>query len=137
VVKLENDTCRAVFMVRSLRDAEAIKLADQLIRHAAQQGFQAEKIAPYPGWTPDPGSRLLALGQRAYAREFGQPARLQVIHAGLECGLLAASHPGLDMLSFGPDIRGAHAPGERVEVASVARCWTLLKAVLGELAGVA
>ena len=137
VVKLENDTCRAVFMVRSLRDAEAIKLADGLVRHAEQHAFQAEKIGPYPGWAPNPASRLLALGQRAYAREFGQPARLQVIHAGLECGLLAASHPGLDMLSFGPDIRGAHAPGERVEIASVARCWSLLKAVLQELASVA
>jgi len=134
VVKLEGDTCRAVFMVRSLRDAEAVKLADQIIRHAELHGFQARKIGPYPSWTPNPASRLLALGQRAYAREFGQPARLQVIHAGLECGLLAASHPALDMLSFGPDIRGAHAPGERVEIASVAHCWTLLKAVLKELA---
>ena len=57
-----------------------------------------------------------------------------MIHAGLECGLLAASHPQLDMISFGPDIRGAHAPGERVEIESVARCWQLLKAVLQALA---
>jgi dipeptidase D len=134
VFKLEGETCRAVFMVRSLRDSEAARLAEQLIRHAEQRGFQAHKIGPYPGWAPNPASRLLALGQRAYAREFGQPARLQVIHAGLECGLLAASHPSLDLLSFGPDIRGAHAPGERVEIASVARCWVLLKAVLKELA---
>jgi len=134
VVKLEGDFCRAVFMVRSLRDAEAVKLADRLIADAAKHAFQAKKVGPYPGWTPKPASRLLALAERAYAREFGQPARLQVIHAGLECGLLAASHPALDMLSFGPDIRGAHAPGERVETDSVARCWTLLKAVLKELA---
>jgi dipeptidase D len=134
VVKLAGDACRAVFMVRSLRDAEAGKLADRLIRHAAAHGFQARKVGPYPGWAPNPSSRLLALGQRAYVREFGTPARLQVIHAGLECGLLAASHPALDMLSFGPDIRGAHAPGERVEIASVARCWVLLKAVIEELA---
>lgn len=134
VVKLDATGCHAVFMVRSLRDDEAVKLADQLGRHAESHGFQARKIGPYPGWTPNPSSPLLALGQRAHAREFGQPARLQVIHAGLECGLLAASHPALDMLSFGPDIRGAHAPGERVEIASVAHCWTLLKAILKELA---
>jgi dipeptidase D len=48
--------------------------------------------------------------------------------------LLAASHPHLDMISFGPDIRGAHAPGERVEIESVAHCWQLLKAVLEALA---
>ncbi|MFZ2525628.1 MAG: cytosol nonspecific dipeptidase, partial [Candidatus Ferrigenium altingense] len=87
----------------------------------------------YPGWTPNPASNLLALCQRVYAEQFGQPAGLQVIHAGLECGLLAASHPHLDMISFGPDIRGAHAPGERVEIESVARCWQLLKAVLQAL----
>lgn len=57
-----------------------------------------------------------------------------MIHAGLECGLLASSHPQLDMISFGPDIRGAHAPGERVEIESVGRCWQLLKAVLQALA---
>jgi dipeptidase D len=73
---------------------------------------------------------LLALCQQVYTEEFGQPASLQVIHAGLECGLLAASHPHLDMISVGPDIRGAHAPGERVEIASVGHCWQLLQAVL-------
>jgi len=134
VVKLEGGTCRAVFMVRSLIDAEAAKLADALMGDAERHGFQVRKVGPYPGWQPDPASHLLALGQRAYAREFGGLARLQVIHAGLECGLLAASHPRLEMLSFGPDIRGAHAPGERVEIQSVARCWVLLKAVLRELA---
>jgi dipeptidase D len=77
---------------------------------------------------------LLARCQQVYTAEFGQPASLQVIHAGLECGLLAASHPHLDMISFGPDIRGAHAPGERVEIESVGRCWQLLQAVLEALA---
>ncbi len=72
--------------------------------------------------------------QHAFAAQFGHAANLQVIHAGLECGLLAASQPHLDMISFGPDIRGAHAPGERVDIESVGRCWVLLKAVLHELA---
>ncbi len=134
VVKLEQDGCRAVFMVRSLIDGEATKLADRIIRGAVSHEFQARKVGPYPGWQPNPASPLLAMGQHAYAKAFGSPARLQVIHAGLECGLLAASHPALDMLSFGPDIRGAHAPGERVEIASVARCWVLLRALLRELA---
>ena len=79
---------------------------------------------------------MLALFQRFYPAHFGHSASLQVIHAGLECGLLAASHPQLDMISFGPDIRGAHAPGEQVEIESVARCWQLLKAVLQALAQV-
>jgi dipeptidase D len=134
VASLCRDHFRAVFMVRSLKDAEAHALADKLIRYAAAFGLAAGKVGPYPGWTPNPGSPLLALGRRVYEERFGEPARLQVIHAGLECGLLAASHPGLDMLSFGPDIRGAHAPGERVAVESVGRCWGLLKALLEALA---
>ncbi len=134
VASLDGAVFRAVFMVRSLKDAEALALADGLLGQAANHGFQARKVGPYPGWPPNPASPLLALGQRVYQATFGQPAGLQVIHAGLECGLLAASHPGLDMISFGPDIRGAHAPGERVEIRSVGQCWVLLRAMLKELA---
>lgn len=134
VVKLAGDTCEIVLMVRSLKDGEAQRLADAIIDHAQAHGFAAAKVGPYPGWTPNPASPLLALAEKVYEREFGATPRRQIIHAGLECGLLAASHPDLDMLSFGPDIRGAHAPGERVEITSVAHCWELLRALLAELA---
>ncbi|MHB0926447.1 MAG: aminoacyl-histidine dipeptidase [Gallionellaceae bacterium] len=133
VLALEQGALKATFKVRSLHDARADVLANKLVAQASSYGFQAWKEGAYPGWTPNPASNLLALCQRVYTEQFGQPAGLQVIHAGLECGLLAASHPHLDMISFGPDIRGAHAPGERVEIESVARCWTLLKAVLQAL----
>jgi dipeptidase D len=55
------------------------------------------------------------------------------VHAGLECGIIGAKYPGMDTVSFGPTIRGAHAPGERVEVASVEKCWRLLTAILAAL----
>jgi len=135
VVRLAQGMFRATFKVRSLDDDRAHAVADKLVSYAASYELEAWKDGAYPGWTPNPASGLLALCQRVYAEQFGQPASLQVIHAGLECGLLAASHPHLDMISFGPDIRGAHAPGERVEIESVARCWQLLKAVLQALAG--
>ncbi len=134
VAVLENGELRVTFKVRSLHDARAGALADKLIAYAAAHGFRAYTHGAYPGWTPDPASPLLALCQRVYTAQFGSPAGLQVIHAGLECGLLAASHPHLEMISFGPDIRGAHAPGERVEIASVGRCEQLLKAVLQAMA---
>ncbi len=134
VAVLEHGVFRVTFKVRSLADSRADALADKLVSRAASYDFRAHKEGAYPGWTPNPHSALLALCQRVYAAQFGAAAGLQVIHAGLECGLLAASHPQLDMMSFGPDIRGAHAPGERVEIASVARCRQLLKAVLQELA---
>jgi dipeptidase D len=134
VLALEQGEFRATFKVRSLHDGRGNALAGELVAHAVAHGLLAWKDGAYPGWTPNPSSNLLALCQRVYAAQFGQTASLQVIHAGLECGLLAASHPQLDMISFGPDIRGAHAPGERVEIASVGRCWQLLKAVLQALA---
>jgi dipeptidase D len=134
VLALEQGAFKATFKVRSLHDGRADALADKLVFFAESYGLRAWKDGAYPGWTPNPASELLALCQQVYTGEFGQPASLQVIHAGLECGLLAASHPHLDMISFGPDIRGAHAPGERVEIASVGHCWQLLQAVLRALA---
>ena len=134
VLKLTDRQLRATFKVRSLIDAHADALADRLVAQADGHGLGAAKDGAYPGWTPRSDSPLLAHCQSVHADLFGQPAHLQVIHAGLECGLLAASHPHLDMISFGPDIRGAHAPSERVEIASVARCWTLLRAILARLA---
>lgn len=130
VVALAQGAFKATFKVRSLHDGRADELADKLITYADNFHLSARKNGAYPSWAPNPSSALLALCQQVYTAEFGLPASLQVIHAGLECGLLAASHPHLDMISFGPDIRGAHAPGESVEIASVGRCWQLLKAIL-------
>jgi dipeptidase D len=73
---------------------------------------------------------LLALSQAVYRKEFGAVSTVQVIHAGLECGIIGAKYPGLDIVSFGPTIRGAHAPGESVDILSVDRSWLLLKAIL-------
>ncbi len=134
VASLENGVFEATLKVRSLYDARTSALADKLVEHAQGYGLHAWKNGAYPAWTPNPFSPMLELCQNVYEREFGQPAGLQVIHAGLECGLLASSHPHLDMISFGPDIRGAHAPDERVEIESVERCWRLLKALLQEMA---
>ena len=134
VVALAQGVFLATFKVRSLQGARADALADKLVTYAIAHSLHAWKDGAYPGWTPNPSSPLLDLCQQVYSAQFGQPASLQVIHAGLECGLLAASHPHLDMISFGPDIRGAHAPGESVEIASVARCWQLLKGILQALA---
>ena len=92
---------KATFKVRSLHDGRADALADKLVAHALTYGLQAWKDGAYPGWTPDPSSNLLALCQQVYTEQFAQSAGLQVIHAGLECGLFAASHPHLDMISFG------------------------------------
>lgn len=124
---------RCNFMVRSLLDSGTEALADEIVSLFMLSGTLAEKSGQYPGWAPNPASPLLARCQGIFHREFGQDSQVQVIHAGLECGLIAAKYPGMDIVSFGPTIRGAHAPGEAVEVASVERVWRLLVAILADL----
>lgn len=122
------------FMVRSLTESGGVALADAIVSLFALSGTTAVKSGHYPGWMPNPASPLLALCQSVYRREFASESTVQVIHAGLECGIIAASHPGLDIVSFGPTIRGAHAPGEGVEIASVGHAWRLLTAILAAVA---
>ena len=134
IIDLAEGKFTANLMVRSLRDDEPRRLATDIGAVFQKAGFGVTVEGHYPGWTPNPTSPLLALCQRVYRRTFSTDAAVQVIHAGLECGIIGAKYPGLDTVSFGPTIRGAHAPGERVEIASVGRCWTLLCAIISELA---
>jgi dipeptidase D len=134
VLGLTPEQGEANFMVRSLLDSGSTALAAEIASLFALSGSEVRQEGAYPGWAPNPDSALLALCQRVYQARFGQASKVQVIHAGLECGILAAKHPGMDIVSFGPTIRGAHAPGERVEVATVQGCWDLLTAILAEAA---
>jgi len=87
----------------------------------------------YPGWRPNPGSEMVRTTARLYKKLFRREPELKAIHAGLECGLLTERYPELDIVSFGPDIVGAHSPDEKVSVPSVQTVWKLLTAVLAEL----
>ena len=84
----------------------------------------------YPGWTPDPESHLLAVTVGSYKRLFGSEPKVRAIHAGLECGLFLEKYPELEMVSFGPTLRGVHSPDERIEISTVGKFWTLLLDVL-------
>lgn len=133
LLSLSGGNFSAGLMVRSLRPSGTEMLADEIVSLFTLAGCQVTVSGEYPGWTPNPRSALLALCQDVYAREFKSDAKVQVIHAGLECGIIGAKYPLIDTVSFGPTIRGAHAPGEKVEIASVERAWHLLKAILAEL----
>ncbi len=133
VMALADGIFSANLMVRSLRDSGTTLLADEIESLFRLAHCQVERSGGYPGWTPNPSSKLLALCQEVYAKEFGGKAEIQIIHAGLECGIIGAKYPGLDIISFGPTIRGAHAPGEHVEIDTVAHCWTLVKAIIEAL----
>jgi len=96
-------------------------------------GLEVHRTEGYPGWQPDFSSPLLARGKALHRRLFGVEPAVKAIHAGLECGILKSKKPDVDILSFGPTIRGAHSPTERLEIATVAPFWQLLTALLAEM----
>jgi dipeptidase D len=92
-----------------------------------------EHSSGYPGWKPNPDSELLRITVDAYRRLFSQEPQVLAIHAGLECGLVGAIYPGMDMLSFGPTIKGAHSPDERLDIPSTVKFWELTLEVLKQI----
>ncbi len=95
----------------------------------------AEVVQPegYPGWKPNLKSPILAVTRAKYKQAFGTDAELLAIHAGLECGLLTEKYPDLDIVSFGPNIHGAHSPDEKVQISSVQKIWKLFAATVKEV----
>ena len=130
VVKLTKDEAKTLIMVRSMVNQEALTFAQNIQLHFANFKIQSELTPLVSGWTPNPDSAALKCLQQAYQSAFKIEPNLKVIHAGLECGIIAEHYPNLQMVSFGPDIQGAHAPGERVKVETVEKCWTLLVTAL-------
>jgi dipeptidase D len=87
----------------------------------------------YPGWKPDMQSELLAVLTALSTEHFGAKPEVKAIHAGLECGIIGEKAPGMDMISFGPQIEFPHSPDERVHIDSVAHFYDLLVATLDRL----
>ncbi|MDL2231072.1 M20/M25/M40 family metallo-hydrolase, partial [Bacteroidales bacterium OttesenSCG-928-L19] len=79
----------------------------------------------YPGWTPNPNSEVLKVLKKAYQNVFAKDPEVKAIHAGLECGLFSEKYPGLDMVSYGPTLRGVHSPDEKLLIPTVKMCWDL------------
>lgn len=84
----------------------------------------------YPGWTPNPDSNILRTAVESYRRLFNTDPIVRSIHAGLECGLFSVKYPGLDMISIGPTIKGAHSPTERINIETTRKFWDHLVDIL-------
>ncbi|MDA3860246.1 MAG: aminoacyl-histidine dipeptidase [Melioribacteraceae bacterium] len=84
----------------------------------------------YPGWQPNMDSQLLKISKEVYKENYNSEPEIKAIHAGLETGLLGAKYPGIDMISFGPTIEGAHSPDERLNIPATAKFYDLVKAIL-------
>jgi dipeptidase D len=97
-------------------------------------GAEVEEGGGYPAWQPDMKSKLLKLTKQTYREEFGNDPEVKAIHAGLECGIIGDKFEGMEMISFGPNIFGAHSPDERVQISTTQNFYKLFKAVLRKLA---
>ena len=134
VVKTDGAKVRCVCCSRSsvMSALEGLVVQHRAVGEAA--GAVVEQPEGYPGWKPNMKSALLAVTRKQYKKAFGAEAELLAIHAGLECGLLTEKYPDLDIVSFGPNIRGAHSPDEKVQISSVQKVWKLFGATLKEAA---
>ena len=103
---------------RSSTDSAKKFMADKVEAAFLLAGSEVSHSDPYPGWTPNMDSHILDVTVASYRKLFGVEPEVKAIHAGLECGLFLTKFPDLDMISFGPTLRGVHAPGEKLDLAS-------------------
>jgi dipeptidase D len=130
VVDTKDGSLRICTSSRSSVAPALQEVLDQIAAVGDLGGVVVETQDGYPGWKPRMDSRVLSVVRDVLRRQLGREPEVAAIHAGLECGLLGEKVPGLDMVSFGPTIRGAHSPDERVHVPSVARFWSVLTETL-------
>lgn len=112
--------------ITSARRAAAAKVEASFLLAGAEVTHEGE----YPGWKPTLDSEILRRSVASYKKLFGVEPAVKAIHAGLECGLFLEIYPDLDMISFGPTLRGVHAPGERLDLASLDKFTLLLDDIL-------
>jgi len=119
--------------IRSFRNYERDLLIQKLYAFARIMNFTVKEGVGYPGWTPNFDHPINLYTKNVYHDLFKEELELKAIHAGLECGLLLDKYPHLKSISFGPTIKGAHSPDERVHIPSVTEFWKLLMAMLGRI----
>ncbi|MBQ9398195.1 MAG: aminoacyl-histidine dipeptidase [Bacteroidales bacterium] len=120
-------------MQRSSVNSQRIFLSQRVASVLELAGAKVRQSDGYPGWKPNMNSHVKDVCVASYKRLFGHEPVVRAIHAGLECGLFTEKFPDMDMIAFGPTLRGVHAPGERLDLASLDRFWAVLLDVLKNL----
>ncbi len=113
-------------LTRSSVDSEKMDLAQAIKSTFELMGASVGFAGSYPGWAPKPTSAIVKLMSDLYTEMYKDSASVNACHAGLECGILGKNYPEMEMISFGPNIRGAHSPDERVQISSVQKYWKYL-----------
>ena len=130
IVRTSEGLVEIQILVRSSSETMKMALASELESTFALAGARVEFDGAYPGWEPNFKSDILNLMKKIYPQVTGKEADVKMMHAGLECGIIGANYPGLDMISFGPTIKHPHSPNEKVKISTVETFWKLLVAVL-------
>ncbi|WP_213994169.1 beta-Ala-His dipeptidase [Sodalis sp. dw_96] len=130
VVSMDEKTATIRCLIRSLIDSGKENVVESLTALGQLAGAECIAKGSYPGWKPDATSPVMHLVRETYQKLFNKTPNIQVIHAGLECGLFKKPYPNMDMVSIGPTITGPHSPDEQVHIKSVGQYWTLLTALL-------
>jgi dipeptidase D len=130
IMETGKDRLELLTSQRSSVASSIIDIADKVRALGELAGFEVEQGGGYPAWEPNPDSELLKNAATVYQRMYGAAPEVKAIHAGLECGIIGEKFPGMDMISFGPTIQGAHSPDERVHIPAVENCWKYLLQLL-------
>ena len=113
-------------LTRSAVDSEKMDLANSIRSAFELVGASVSFGGSYPGWTPNPDASIVKLMSELYKERYNENAEVNACHAGLECGIIGKNYPGMEMISFGPNITGAHSPDEKVQISSVKKYWGFL-----------
>jgi dipeptidase D len=117
-------------LTRSSVESSKFDLANALRSAFELCGCEVEFSGSYPGWTPNVNSEILDVLVNIYEKQNGEKPKVVACHAGLECGILGTNYPGMDMISFGPTIHGAHSPDERASIKSAQKYWKFVLEIL-------
>lgn len=129
-VTVENGQITIKCLTRSSVESSKMDLANALRSTFELIGCEVEFSGSYPGWTPKVDSEILNVLSSIYEKQNGSKAKVVACHAGLECGILVTNYPNMDMISFGPTIKGAHSPDERASISSAQKYWKFVLKVL-------
>ncbi len=129
-VTIANGTAEVLCLTRSSVESGKMDLAHKISCALDLGGFEVELSGSYPGWTPNMESSILKVMENLYVKMNNEQAKVAACHAGLECGILGTNYPDMEMISFGPNIRGAHSPDERAQISSIQKYWKYFLEVL-------
>lgn len=134
VKMLDDNTILVTTSQRSSVESRKYDIANQIEALFLLAGAKVTHGDGYPGWTPNMNSPIMNVAVKAYEELYGEKPLITAIHAGLECGLFLTKYPHLDMVSFGPTLRGVHSPSEKMHIPAVARFWDQLTLILRKVA---